>query len=71
MNPYDLVLHTLGRAEKSKNEITRATGVPFGVLGHALEVLIMEGKVLRVGLRYRLTLKGVKLYQDQIAMRNQ
>ncbi len=60
MTPYDLICQTLMRAEKSKADINKATSIPYGPLGHALEVLIIEGKVLRHGLRYKLTQNGEK-----------
>jgi len=54
MTPYEEILKALRRAAMGKTDISRVTGVPFGPLGHALEVLTIEGKVIREGLRYRL-----------------
>lgn len=52
------ILKALKGAERPKSQLIRATGVPYGPLGHALEVLVLEGYVARQGLRYRLTSKG-------------
>ncbi len=57
MTPYELILQALSKAQMSKTDIAKVTGVPMGPLGHALEVLIIEKKVEKVGLRYRKVVK--------------
>ncbi len=60
--PYDAVLNALQRAAMSKAELTKITGIPYGPLGHALEVLILEGKVKKEGMRYKRDVRIIKSY---------
>ena len=61
MTPKELILRALKRAEMSKNVLYECIGVPFGPLGFALDALILEGKVEKHGVRYRLKLKEKKV----------
>lgn len=54
MTPYQNVLASLKNAEKSKAQIINATGEPYFVVCRVLSVLVLEGKVVRQGLRYKL-----------------
>jgi len=64
MTPYNLVLKALRTAEKSKTTLIKETGVPYGPIGHTLEVLVLEGKVRRASLRFRITPLGEKYLRD-------
>lgn len=54
MTPYDEIVAALKKAQMGKADLNKITGIPWGPLGHALEVLTLEGKVVKEGLRYRL-----------------
>lgn len=58
--PYEAILRALNKADLSKGRISEISGVPYGPLGHALEVLTLEGKVEKKSLRYKITDKGRK-----------
>ena len=57
-SPYDAILFALKKADLSKGRISEITGIPYGPLGHALEVLTLGGEVKRHALRYSITDKG-------------
>lgn len=48
----ELILTALRRAEKSKSQIMNETGLPYGIVSRLLEVLTLEGRVRKKGLRY-------------------
>lgn len=52
------IIEALKRAEMSKTDLFKITGLPYGPLGHVLNILILKGRVEKVGLRYKLK-KGV------------
>lgn len=58
--PFEAILFALSKAEMSKSRISEVAGIPWGACGHALEVLTLEGKVVKRALRYAITDKGRK-----------
>lgn len=57
MKEYEPILHALGRSQMSKSALVRVTGITYGLIDRALQVLILEGKVVRFGARYKLVEK--------------
>ncbi len=55
MTPYQDILACLKKAEKSKSQIMHATGQPYFAVERILAVLVLEGKIVKNGLRYKLT----------------
>jgi hypothetical protein len=55
MQPYQYILDALKRSQMTKGALVKCTGIPYGVIDHAIEVLLLEGKIIKVDLlRYQL-----------------
>ena len=58
MTPYERVLVQLKRSQMSRTALVKITGIPYGAINHVLAVLLLEGKILKEGDRYKI--KGAK-----------